>query len=361
VNASTKLRHSLLARGDDLEGLSRSQTRKLLAVLETAHDEVLGKIAKTGGELTREWLAEVASDIDSIYAAAVKKAYGIISSNLESLATDEAEWLAGSLGTVAVGVTVTAPGAAALWSSIAALPAASGSTLAQLFDALGINSRQAVVDAIRVGMAEGETVDQLTRRLRGSTIRRASYRVVDGKRTYIPGQYEGGVIEGVTTRQARALARTAVMHVGNQAREALYRENADIIKGYQYIATLDGDTCLVCGADDGRVYKLDEPRPELPRHPSCRCLHLPILKSFRELGLDVDEFPEGTRASMDGQVAESETYADRLSKMGSEERKAILGPGRAALYDRGVPITDMVAGGKVIPLDEISREKKGAA
>lgn len=361
MNASTRLLKALLARGDYLERLTQSQTRQLLGVLEAAHDEILGKIAKTGGAWTREWLAEVAADIDSIYAAAVKKAYGIVSSDLEALAASEAEFLEGELGKVVAGVSITVPASAALLASIAALPAASGSTLAQLFDALGINSRQAVVDAIRVGMAEGETVDQLTRRLRGSVVRRASWRTVNGKRTYIPGQYEGGVIEDITTRQARTLARTAVMHVGNQAREALYRENADIIKGYQRVETLDGDTCLVCGADDGHVYKPDEARPELPEHPNCRGIWCPVLKSFRELGLDVDEFPESTRASMDGQVAESETYADRLAKMDAETRRSVLGPGRAALYERGMPITGMVAGGKVIPLDELTRAKKGAA
>ncbi len=358
MNASTLLLTALLERGDYLERLTQEQTRELLGILETAHDEVLGKIAKTGGEWTREWLADVAADIDSIYAAAVKKAYGAASSDLKALAANETVWLEGELGKVAAGVSITAPSAGALWASIAALPAASGSTLAQLFDALGVNSRHAVVDAIRLGMAEGETVDQLTRRLRGTVIKRASWRKVDGKRTYIPGQYEGGAIENITTRQAQALARTAVMHVGNQAREALYQENADIIKGYQRVETLDGDTCLVCGADDGHVYTPDEARPALPEHPNCRGLYVPVLKSFRELGLDVDEFPASTRASMDGQVAESETYTDRLAKMDAATRRSVLGPGRADLYERGVSLKDMVSNGKLVPLKDI-RSSRG--
>ena len=355
------LLHDLLDRGDYLERLSQKQARMLLGILERAHDEVIGKIAKTNGELTRQWLAQVATDIDAAYKVAADQANKAMQPELEGLAADEASWISEEFNKVFVGVSTTSPATSLLWASIKALPAAAGSTLDQLFAGLAENSRAAAIEAIQLGMVEGETVDQLTRRLRGRTVRRASWRAVDGVRTYIPGTYEGGALENVTTRQARALARTAVMHVGNQAREAFYQANDDIIKGYQRVETLDGDTCLVCGADDGHVYKIDEARPSLPQHPSCRGLYCPVLKSFRELGLDMDEIPPGTRASMDGQVAESVTYADRLAKMAASERAAILGPGRAALYNRGVPITDMVQGGKLIPLVEMNRQKKKGA
>ena len=36
-------------------------------------------------------------------------------------------------------------------------------------------------------------------------------------------------------------------------------------------------------------------RQGLPLHPSYRCLWLPVTKSFRELGLDIDEFKETAR------------------------------------------------------------------
>jgi hypothetical protein len=269
MNASTALLQALLARGDYLESLSQLECLKILPILESAHDEILGKIAKTNGEWTREWLQEMAGEIDEIYKAAADKAFGKVQPDLEKIAINEGAWTEAEASKILVGFSLTSP-APSLLKAVLDLPTSiGGSTLEDLFDALAINSRKAAYSAISDGMLSGDTVEQMTRRLRGDVVKRATWKTIDGKRTYVPGQYEGGALEDVSTRQARTLARTAVMHVGNQARETFYKENEDIIKGYQRVETLDGDTCLVCGADDGHVYGLDEPRPELPIHPDC--------------------------------------------------------------------------------------------
>jgi uncharacterized protein with gpF-like domain len=52
----------------------------------------------------------------------------------------------------------------------------------------------------------------------------------------------------------------------------------------RYLATLDGRTCLVCGPDDGRLFKRDEPRPSLPRHINCRCVYVPVTPTWRQTG-----------------------------------------------------------------------------
>lgn len=120
--------------------------------------------------------------------------------------------------------------------------------------------------------------------------------------------------------------------------------------------------CIICGADDGHVYALDEIKPELPIHPDCRGLYVPVLKSWRELGIDANELPEGTRASMDGQVAESKTFADMVAEAkakGDDKRlNELLGPGRAQLYKQGVPLDDMVKGGQAVPIKELQAGKK---
>lgn len=362
MNATARLLAALLARGEYLETLTRAELRAILPILEAAHDEVLGKIAKTNGEYTRVWLAEMAADLDAIYGAAADRAYGTIEQDLEELAISEGAWLGDELSGITIGLSLTAP-APSLLKPVLSLPTnVGGSTLEQLFEALGANSREAAYTAIAAGVVQGETVDQLTRRLRGAVVKRASWRKdSDGVRRYVPGVYEGGALEGVSTRQAEVLARTAIMHVANEAREIVYRENADLFKGYERVETLDGDTCLPCGAEDGRIYGPDEPRPALPAHPGCRGLYLPVLKSWKELGIAAEELPEGTRASMDGQVPESETYADRLAKMSGPARRALLGPSRASLYEQGVSLADMVRDGRLIPLAELGAAKKGRA
>lgn len=359
MNAASRLLRLLLSRGDYLERFERDQLKKLLPILESAHESVLGKLAATQGEWTREWLAQMSTDIDAIYTQAMSKLSGELTPELQALLDDELAYAQEHLGHVMAGVSVTTPSSATLWASIAALPAASGSTLASLMEALSLNTRQAVIEAIQAGMASGDTLDQMVRRLRGRTIRRASWRKgPDGRRVYVPGVYEGGAMEDVSTRQAKAFARTAIMHVSNAARDALYEENRDIIKGYQHIAILDGDTCLVCGALDGREYVLDEAKPSLPIHPSCRCLYLPILKSWKELGINAEEIPPGTRASMDGQLPEYETYADRIAKASHARRIALLGPSRANLYERGMRLKDMVSpDGKPYTIKDLMRKK----
>lgn len=358
MNASQRLLADLLERGVYLERFAVKELRALLPILEQAHEEVLGKIAATGGEWTQAWLAETAANIERIYNAAAEKLSGQLYLDLEPLATEEADWTKSALETVTGGLSVSAPAASTLWAGIKALPAAGGSTLGMLCTALGVNATTDVTAAIQLAMTEGETLDQMVRRLRGRVVRRASWRTVDGRRTYIPGTYSGGVMT-LTTPQAEALARTAAMHVGNQAREAVYAANADLVKGCQRVETLDTRTCLVCGVADGQVVKSGESRTMLPAHPNCRGVWVPVLKSWRELGIDADEIAPGTRASMDGQVSEYETWRDLLEKAGPARRVEILGPSRARLYAQGYPLDAFVKDGRVVPLAELP--KRGAA
>lgn len=357
MNASGKILRDLLERGEYLERFTVKQTWAILPILERANDELTGKIAATRGPWTREWLAATKADIDAVYQRATAEIRGALDEALKPLADEELATLAESFhADIPDIVSVTTPSPSQLWATIEALPAAAGSTLGELTQALGVSASRAVTQAIQVGMVEGETVEQMVRRVRGRVVRRASWRTgPDGKKRYVPGVYEGGVMSA-NTRQAEVLVRTAVMHVANQAREELYKANEDIIKGFQYVATLDNDTCVECGALDGTVYGEDDTRPSLPLHVQCRCILNPVLKSFRELGIDMDEVPAGTRASMDGQVPANETFNDRLERMSAAQQNAILGPSRGQLYRGGMPLADMVRpGGGLIPLAELGK------
>lgn len=356
MTASERLLRDLLSRGAYLERFSLSEARQLAEILDRAHEAVLGRIAATRGEATRPWLQEVASGIKAIYDEAGARIASGSMARMRGLAVEEGAWVdsatRGALP-VELSVSTTIPGADQVWAAVTALPASGGYVLGQLMEALGVAANTAVVEALQIGFANGDTNDELVRRLRGRVVRRASWRTVDGKRTYIPGQYEGGVM-AASTRQAELLARTATMHVANVARNSYFEANADIIKGFQRVETLDMDTCIICGADDGHIYKPGEPRPKLPVHPNCRGTYAPVFKSWRELGVDADEIPPGTRASMDGQVPENQTFDDRLRKMGAARRRAILGPNRARLYEDGMPLEAMVQDKvRLIPLKEL--------
>ena len=85
------------------------------------------------------------------------------------------------------------------------------------------------------------------------------------------------------------------------------------------------------------------------------------MKSWRELGIDANELPEGTRASMDGQVAESVTYEEKLRKMTPKQQDEALGVGKAQLFRDGMTLREMVQDGKELPLKDLGKAKKESA
>lgn len=177
------------------------------------------------------------------------------------------------------------------------------------------------------------------------------------KQTYIEGagsaeaarRVLGTVTDNLRSPEARAwrnsvraLTRTGIQNLATAARDKVYSDNEDLIKGIEWVSTLDGRTSPVCQARDGQVYPVDEgPRP--PAHWNCRSTTVPVVKSWRELGVDIDEAPEGTRASMDGQVAAGKSYEDWLRGLPEARQREILGATKYELFKGGTPLTKFVS------------------
>ena len=68
---------------------------------------------------------------------------------------------------------------------------------------------------------------------------------------------------------------------------------------------------------------------------NCRSSLVPVTKSFRELGIDADEIPEGTRASQYGQVSAGTDFGAWLKGQPREVIDDALGKGRADLFLSG--------------------------
>lgn len=204
-------------------------------------------------------------------------------------------------------------------------------------------------DAIRIGMVEGQTNDQIVRR--------------------IMGLRSDGYADGLLTRSRHdieAMVRTAIGHVSQGARDAFYQANDDLVAGVKWLSTLDGRTTKpFCIPRDGMVYTLDGHMPvghELPwlsgpgrLHWQCRSTSTPIIKAWEELGLSIDEIGEGTRASMDGQVPESTTYGQWLKDQPAARQDEVLGPTRGKLFRQGGLSLDKFYNdkGRYLSLDEL--------
>jgi len=150
---------------------------------------------------------------------------------------------------------------------------------------------------------------------------------------------------GKSRREMASIVRTAMQTAANKAHQAYQDENEDVFKGVQWVATLDTRTCPVCGPLDGKIWTYeDDPEaeglvsdmPPLPRHPNCRCVSVPVTKSWRDLGVDIDDVPDdATRASMDGDVPGTMDWETWLKTQPPNIQASILGPTKFKQWNAG--------------------------
>lgn len=95
---------------------------------------------------------------------------------------------------------------------------------------------------------------------------------------------------------AARLIRTEVNRMHNNAELASY--TAMGLKEYKYLATLDCRTCVVCGALDGKIFKVSEAQTGVnfpPIHPNDRCTITPVVPGAAESGSRTARNPETGR------------------------------------------------------------------
>lgn len=190
--------------------------------------------------------------------------------------------------------------------------------------------------AVQQGYAQGETVDQIVKRVRGT--RGANYR--------------DGIME-TTRRNATSLVHTSVQAVSNSARKELFDNNTDTIKYKMQTSTLDNRTTVLCMSYSNKIWDMtDKPighnlpfNGGPPRHWRCRSALIPILKDVDEItNGKLKNLPESTQASMDGQVPADLDYETWLKTRKSVAfQKEVLGVGKWDLWQRGkISFTDLV-------------------
>lgn len=146
--------------------------------------------------------------------------------------------------------------------------------------------------------------------------------------------------------QTRTLIRTAITETSAFVANETYKLNDDVVKGYQYVATLDSRTSLICGRLDGKIYSLDsEFAPKPPQHFNCRSTTVPIIKSQNQLlatknnrlqKRKLNRLSPTRRASMNGQVPARLNYSDWLTKQNNDIKLTILGSQkRVDIFNKG--------------------------
>lgn len=180
---------------------------------------------------------------------------------------------------------------------------------------------------------------------------------------------EQGILKA-SAANARALVHSSVQAVANAARLASFQQNADLIECLVWLSTLDSHTCLLCAMRDLHEYSLDDQEPINHTHEwaggpgaihfSCRCVLSTRTKSFKDLGIELDEPGDSTRPSDGGPVSSKMNFKDFLSSKDKAWRAEYLGPGRAEMYEAGkITLNDLMnLKGRKLTLEELQAKYK---
>jgi len=164
-------------------------------------------------------------------------------------------------------------------------------------------------------------------------------------------------LEPTLGRRAATVARTATNHVSNQTRKLSMQENDDVLEGYEWVATLDARTSLVCAARDGVIYRDFEKDPKPPAHFNCRSTITMRVKPEFDLGPGTGTRPNRGPAGARNLPA-SITFGDWLHSQPRPFQEKILGKTRAKLFRDGKFTLDKFVDsqGNVLTLRELGLE-----
>lgn len=304
------------------------------SLLSESEDDLLSQITKrikSGKESswTTKRLTDLLNQVKKINADAYSAAAVLTKDSLLPLATETSIKIKKSFDGLKTRIDFWLPSAEQLASAVNDKPIKVGDSgkllLEEIFEDLAAGKEKTIRQAVRLGVVEGESIDDIVKRLKGTKA----------------AGYKDGLLEA-PRRHTEAMVRTSVNHVSNTAAQMTFEQNSDVIKGVQWHSTLDTRTSPTCRVLDGKVFPIDSgPRP--PAHVRCRSFMVPITKSWKELGIDLEEIPEGTRASMDGQVPSTVTYEQWLRRQPIERVSKVLGAAKAERFISGEKLEELAS------------------
>lgn len=354
------------------------QADEAARILAEAEEELLGKITGAMAKgLSPSRFEELLVSIRERRAEVLGEVGRTLEESLAGLGQTDAEWEEGSIqGASPVQLNLASVPAEAVRAAVAS--PINGIPLSGWIESMATREMQSLQQAVSLALVQGETIDDLVRRIRGT---RAN-------------GYQDGILS-TTTRNAQALARTAVNHASNAARELVWEANSDIVRALRWTSTLDGRTSTICGGRDGKLApigggallptdpQLVPPGARPPAHFNCRSLMVAVLdgiaiagdrpfvadartraareKDFRrqtkEEGISIQDVRRRWAEKHVGSVASDTDYDTWLRSQGKAVQDSVLGPARADLFRGGAPIDRFAdASGRRLNLDELRDE-----
>lgn len=314
VNAA--VRHQVF-----LERLKSGQiqaTQKTLEDVQTTLISILQKLEVSSmDQLSRAKFQALATEFQKVEQELLRSHAGELVSELKELTEYEIELEHGLLSRATKGTTFTLPSATKAFNAVRNAPlSATGDLLGPFIDGMTANAVKQTNRVLQRGFNEGWTVQEMVRSVRGTKSR----------------NFRDGVT-ALKRRQTEAVVRTATQHVASRARFEVWAANADLVRGYKWLSTLDNRTTPTCRSLDGKSFKLGK-GPTPPIHVNCRST------TVADLDDGLEFLSKGaTRSGLFGPVSADMSYYDWLKKQHRGFVESAIGKQRAQLFlDGGLSI-----------------------
>ena len=342
---------AILAGQLDLLRFEAGVRAQVLGLLEKLRKELRATLAQEDlTKLNKQRTAVLLKQTDTVIEQYYTQMQGALDTALTGAAQASAQQSVKALSLLAINMEIALPTKTYL-EKLASNVLIFGAPSRDWWEKQGADAAFRFSNSVRQGLLRNETNEQIVRRVVGDKMTDSSGNIWNAARANI-----------------RALVHSSVQAVSAEARRETYRKNSDVVKGIEQHSTFDSHTTDVCIAYNGQQWDIDalEPMPGsslpynggVPRHWNCRSAELPVLRSFRELGLDMDQPDVGTRASSEGQIKADTTFEQWLSRRTEAQQDEQLGKGRAQLWRDGKITLEQLLSLDGNPLTLAQLEKK---
>lgn len=315
INGTT--RHAIF-----VQRYSGGQLKQMLPYLERVKKRAAAELASGDvTEFSKKRLTKLYHEINGLTNEILLKMGEKLKSNMKGFASYEAEFSAKMLsGSANIEFDVPAKTQihAAIFSEPVLMLEEKGIMIDTVLEQFSEKKGAQLVKIIQQGVISGNTNQQIVKDM-------------------------GIIVDTSMADGLKAMVRTVTNHVSSVAREQVFKNNEDIIEGYEWVSTLDARTTPECQALDGQVFKLGE-GPIPPIHWNCRSTRVPVVK--KEFSIPD---PEGlTRAAKGADGPEQDVgiktnYNDWLKTQPKEFQDEVLGKTKAELFrEGGVNLTKFV-------------------
>lgn len=317
-----------------LERYAGGESKQAIATLNRLRRDIAGRLAQEPTDFARSRLNAVLRDIEQLSSEAFSTINKQVTLSAKRLVVDESAMNVALYNKGTVGVNFAAPSEAALLNAVAITPmtvqAAAGVTIATALDGFSTAKSAEILNTITDSVVLGDTSRQ-----------------VAGKVSTLIGTRQ--------IRQVSALVRTVINNVSSIARSEVMKENLDIAPNYQWVATLDNRTTLICGSRDGVIYRANEGNPLPPAHWNCRSTTIPIIDPKYDVGKKFTGERPSKGATGATPISANKTYGGWLKDQPKEFVDEALGVERSRLFRSGKLTLDKFVDptGRVYTLEQL--------